>query len=52
VFFVVVGFLLPITWFVLVFRKPRLADFLGMIDASLLFLTTTEKTGQLELGQG
>jgi hypothetical protein len=38
-FFVIVGFLLPIAGLVLLFRRPRIAGVLAVIDAALLFLT-------------
>ncbi len=38
-FFVIVGLLLPIAGLVLLFRRPKLAGVLAVIDASLLFLT-------------
>ncbi len=39
VFFVTVGLLLPIAGLVLLFRKPKIAGILAIIDAVLLFLT-------------
>jgi len=39
VYFVIVGFLLPIAGLVSLFRKPRLAGVLAIIDAALLFFT-------------
>lgn len=39
VYFVIVGFLLPIAGIVSLFRRPRLAGVLAVIDAALLFLT-------------
>jgi hypothetical protein len=38
-FFVIVGLLLPIAGLVLLFRRPKLAGVLAVIDAVLLFLT-------------
>jgi hypothetical protein len=38
-FFVTVGLLLPIAGLVTLFRRPKLAGILAVIDASLLFLT-------------
>jgi uncharacterized membrane protein len=39
VFFVTVGLLLPIAGLVSLFRKPKLAAILAIIDAAVLFLT-------------
>lgn len=39
VYFVIVGFLIPIAGLVSLFRRPRLAGVLAVIDAALLFLT-------------
>jgi len=39
VYFVIVGFLLPIAGLASLFRRPRLAGVLAIIDAALLFLT-------------
>lgn len=39
VYFVIVGFLLPIAGIVSLFRRPRLAGVLAVIDAAFLFLT-------------
>jgi hypothetical protein len=39
VFFVTVGLLLPIAGLISLFKKPKLAGVLAVIDASLLFLT-------------
>jgi hypothetical protein len=38
-FFIVVGLLLPIAGLILLFKMPKLAAALGMIDAALMFLT-------------
>jgi hypothetical protein len=38
-FFVIVGLLIPIAGLILLFRRPRLAGVLAMLDAALLFLT-------------
>jgi hypothetical protein len=38
-FFIAVGLLLPIAGLVLLFRKPKAAGVLAVIDAALLFLT-------------
>jgi hypothetical protein len=38
-FFIVVGLLLPIAGLILLFRRPRLASVLVIIDAALMFLT-------------
>jgi hypothetical protein len=38
-FFIVVGLLLPIAGLILLFRMPRLAAVLVMIDAAFMFLT-------------
>ncbi len=39
VYFVVVGLLLPLVGLVCVFRRPRVAGVLGVIDAAFIFLT-------------
>ena len=39
VFFIIVGLLLPIAALILMFRRPRIAALLAMIDAALSFLT-------------
>jgi hypothetical protein len=38
-FFITVGLLLPIAGLILLFRRPRLAAVLAMIDAAFMFLT-------------
>jgi len=39
-FFIIVGVLIPIAGLVMLFRRPKLAGVLAVIDAALLFLTT------------
>lgn len=38
-FFIVVGLLIPIAGLILLFRRPRLASVLAIVDAILVFLT-------------
>ncbi|HEY3421453.1 MAG TPA: hypothetical protein VGK23_12955 [Methanomassiliicoccales archaeon] len=38
-FFIVVGLLLPIAGLILLFRKPKIAAVLVMVDAAFMFLT-------------
>jgi hypothetical protein len=38
-FFIIVGLLLPILALILLFRRPRLASVLAMVDAVFMFLT-------------
>jgi hypothetical protein len=39
VFFITVGLLLPLAGFILLFRKPKIAGVLAIIDAVFMFLT-------------
>lgn len=38
-FFIIVGLLLPIASLILLFRKPKVASVLAIVDAALLFIT-------------
>jgi hypothetical protein len=46
-FFITVGLLLPLAGLVLLFRRPRLAAVLAMVDAALLFLTAPADQARL-----